>query len=387
MKIPIISIFMMLTALFCYADWRSEQWFPEPFTGAFGGGPTTGKVTHSTGGAIGLTGDRNGYLYIIDGQRIDVVTPSGQRHVLAGTGNAGFRDGKAKSALFNLMNRSYNPRSITCDKNGNIFVGDDGNGRVRRIFKSGDEWLVETWAGGGTVRLSEGGTASAKTVLLGNTFVIAANSYGEVLVATNSVCYKVSSDGSTVTHLGSWPESARGSRTSLALQMGASDTVGKVYFISRTPNSAVMVKDDSLIHAAGMPDMKEMPDGPPLQTGFDTPSSIAAEPGGECFYVCGGDHYLIRRMPTDRISTSSTLGRNGRWIVASNTDHNAMASTVFDSSGINLTKPLLMVSHLGGNDIEGNLYGWLNDWKGVSITIANKGPVPTRVFKLTRVRR
>jgi hypothetical protein len=46
---------------------------------------------------------------------------------IAGTGNAGFTDGRGEEARFNL------PNGITIDSKGNLFVTDSYNGRIRKL--------------------------------------------------------------------------------------------------------------------------------------------------------------------------------------------------------------------------------------------------------------
>lgn len=63
----------------------------------------------------------------IENHRIRVVTPTGIVTTLAGTGTPGFADGDADAAMF------HRPRGVTIASNGDIFVTELGNDRIRRI--------------------------------------------------------------------------------------------------------------------------------------------------------------------------------------------------------------------------------------------------------------
>uniref|UniRef100_UPI001EF92F40 NHL domain-containing protein n=1 Tax=Cohnella mopanensis TaxID=2911966 RepID=UPI001EF92F40 len=81
------------------------------------------------------------YIAETDGDRISAVDLStGVYTVIAGNGEAGYRDGRVEQALFN------NPQDIVLDAAGNIYVADYGNHRVRKIDTNGD---VTTVAGNG----------------------------------------------------------------------------------------------------------------------------------------------------------------------------------------------------------------------------------------------
>lgn len=84
------------------SDWRKEQWLVENFTGALGGGPSWGPVEECGTTTDYLCGDKEGNIFIVNGQAVDIVTKEGLRFRLAGTGVSGYRDGKAETAQFKL---------------------------------------------------------------------------------------------------------------------------------------------------------------------------------------------------------------------------------------------------------------------------------------------
>ena len=84
--------------------------------------------------------DSNGDIFIVDGSndRIRRIDPQGNVTTFAG-GAENFADGNGTDARFN------NPRGIAIDAQGNLYISDTGNGAIRRISPNGD---VITLAGG-----------------------------------------------------------------------------------------------------------------------------------------------------------------------------------------------------------------------------------------------
>lgn len=113
------------------------------------GGPASGaQVTSPTG----LTFDGAGNMYIGDGPRLRRVDKNGVITTFAGNGTSGFSGdgGPATSAELAVVD------GVSVDKTGNVYIA-DGNNRVRKVDTNG---VISTFAGTGTLGFSgDGGPA------------------------------------------------------------------------------------------------------------------------------------------------------------------------------------------------------------------------------------
>ncbi|HEY9149707.1 MAG TPA: hypothetical protein VIQ75_02810 [Gammaproteobacteria bacterium] len=375
----------------------AERWTLEAFTDALGGGPATGPVALARGRVDTLCGDAAGNRFLAGDQFIDIVTPAGQRRHLAGSGEPGFRNGPAHQAAFRMgIGSYYSLYDLACTADGDLFVADSGNARVRRVFRGDDGWRVETWAGGGKTRLGPGMDARPAEVELPATMALAALPDGTLLIATSQGYLSVDPDGRRIRHGARWPDSlALPGKGYVHLNpvAGDADRSGQAYFLSRGPDVVVAVAPSGETrHLAGIvrarpPKPHHIGDGPPREVFLDATMSLAADPAGRAVYVCGGDEYDIRRIPTDGETHTATLMQNGRWYRASVHPNRSRGGAVFRPGRDGRLDPdgkldILLVAPLAGRDYDGVLYGRLNHWSGMSQYVEGRGLLPTRVFRI-----
>jgi hypothetical protein len=137
-------------------------------------GALDGPGTSATfNGPIGVAVDAAGTVYVTDAnnQKIRKITAAGAVTTLAGTGTASALDGPTTSATFN------NPFGVAVDGNGNVYVGDYSNNKIRKITAAG---AVTTLAGTGTASALDGPTTSAT---FSGPFGVAVDGNGTVYVA------------------------------------------------------------------------------------------------------------------------------------------------------------------------------------------------------------
>jgi uncharacterized protein (TIGR03437 family) len=104
-----------------------------------------------------FTYDSGGNLYVADdtGHRVRKISPNGIITTVAGTGVAGFEGdgGPATAARLNL------PSQVAIDKDGNLYIADFSNNRVRKVTAA--TGIITTFAGNGTAAsMGDGGPAT-----------------------------------------------------------------------------------------------------------------------------------------------------------------------------------------------------------------------------------
>lgn len=148
--------------------------------GSAGYSGDAGQATHAEiNNAEGIAVDINGDIYLADSanNRIRKVTATtGVISTIAGNGNAGFSGdgGPATSATFNC------PTSVAVDGYGNVYVADLNNQRIRKIVAS--TGIITTVAGNG----NDGYNGDAQPAIqaeLNNPSSVAVDSFGNLYIA------------------------------------------------------------------------------------------------------------------------------------------------------------------------------------------------------------
>jgi sugar lactone lactonase YvrE len=142
----------------------------------------------------GIAVDKNGNVFVSDWDKdqIKKISSDGKVSVFAGTGDRGLKDGPAASASF------YLPEGITLDQKGNLYVADTYNNRIRKISPDG---IVSTLAG-----KTKKGHANGKGAVasFNHPDGIAVDKNGNVYVADveNSKIRKITPDGNVTDFAG-----------------------------------------------------------------------------------------------------------------------------------------------------------------------------------------
>lgn len=258
----------------------------------------------------GVAVDPAGNVYIADrdDNRIRKVGPSGIITTVAGNGTPGF-SGDRGSAARALVS---GPMSTISDSAGNIYFADSGNYRVRRIAADG---TITTVAGNGSAAFSgDGGPATAAGM---RPTAIALDSQGNLYIADsyNYRVRKVTSSGviSTLAGTGAFTASATVNVPATNALIGfiaaiAVDTKGNVYLADVT--SAYVLRVDSagmLTIFAGSGQSGYINDGIPAALQLLEPYGLAFDAVGNLYI---SDYNLDRIVKVDSAQMSTTAVGN-----------------------------------------------------------------------------
>ena len=176
---------------------------------------------------FGVAVAADGTIYVADAgesNRIRKISPDGSVATLAG-GSEGFADGAGTSASFNT------PSALALGRDGNLYVADTGNNRIRKITPGG---TVSTVAGNGTAGYVDGPAATAE---FNGPIGLAVSSSGDIYVADtyNDVIRMITTAGEVTTIAGGGTP-------------GYADGEQKTALFD-TPSGIIVVENSSLIVA------------------------------------------------------------------------------------------------------------------------------------------
>jgi sugar lactone lactonase YvrE len=159
--------------------------------GGDGGPATRAKLSHPTGLAVDLTGN----LYIAENNRVRQVTPDGRIKTVVGSGTQGdSADGAALSVKLN------SPHGVAVDREGTLYIADTFNHRIRKLGKDG---VVRSIAGTGKPEFN-GDDGPAISAGLAAPDSIAVDEEGNIFIAdrANWRVRKIATDGTIHTIAG-----------------------------------------------------------------------------------------------------------------------------------------------------------------------------------------
>jgi uncharacterized protein (TIGR03437 family) len=278
--------------------------------------------------------DATGNLYISDSvnQRVRKVAPNGTISTAAGNGQTGFA-GDAGPAVNAALN---GPSGLSVDAQGNVYVADVVNNRIREISTGG---IINTVAGNGIQRFSgDGGPAVAAS--LDTPGDVAVDGMGNVWIAdTNSARIRVVSLNGTInTAAGNGGPFAGdgGPATGAVLNYpygAALDGKGNVY-IADTYNNRIrkVAQDGTISTVAGNGIAGFTGDGgAALSAELNTPSGISLDSAGN-IYIADTYNDRVRRVSTAGVIT--TIAGSGSTPGFGGDGGPAVAATLYAPRGV-----------------------------------------------------
>ena len=280
-------------------------------TGRYGGdgGPALLASLSAPSGIV-RAGDGNLFIADTGNHRIRRVDPTGTISTVAGTGSAGFSgDGGAATAA-----QLRSPEAVALDDGGNLYIADTGNARVRRVDTAG---TIATLAGTGTKGFSgDGGAAAAAR--LGAPGGLAIGPDGSLYVSdtTNHRVRRIDGHGTITTVVGNGvsgssgdggPATSAGIRSPRGL---AFDADGNLFIAEAGGHRIRRVDAAGVISTrAGNGEPGYTGDGgPAAMARLAGPRAVAVDAAG-VLYVADTDNHVIRMVtPEGAIFTAAGFG-------------------------------------------------------------------------------
>ncbi|WP_205510970.1 IPT/TIG domain-containing protein [Longitalea arenae] len=233
--------------------------------------------------------DAQGNIYVADrdNHKIRKITPDGTVSTLAGS-TAGYADGQGVAAKFNQ------PLDVAVDANGNVYVADNLNHRIRKITPGG---AVSTLAGSASGYKDGSGTAAA----FANPSGIAVDAAGNVLVADrlNHRIRKISAAGEVSTLAGAGTVGALdGDATAAKFNQPYGIDVnakGVIVVGDLTNNMVRMIDQGKVSTLAGT--VSGFTDGVGTAARFNQPVDVAIDANGTVYVADLGNNRVRKIVP------------------------------------------------------------------------------------------
>ena len=316
---------------------------------------------------IGLAFDTAGNLYIADSDDniVREVSVAGVISTVAGDGEQGFAgdSGPATSALLDT------PTGVAVDANGNIYIADSHNNRIREV--SGG--TISTIAGTGVAGFSgDGGPAASAELDL--PMAVAVDSKGNIYVAdtnnnrireiTGTTITTVAGDGEQTYSGDGGPATAAGLNSPTGIAVDAAFNL----YIGDTQNQlARMVTASTAVIStiAGTGVEGFTSDGAALSAALANPSGVAVDSSGTV-YIADRDNNRIRTISNGNVATIAGNGSQGF-----TGDTMASTSASLDSpQAVTVTTGAVLLSDTGNNVVREVANGTINTTGGTPSSAA-----------------
>lgn len=252
----------------------------------------------------GLALDREGNLYIADtgSDRVRKVSAAtGIITRVVGTGGPGFSGDGGPAVAAEL----WGPSDLAIDADGNLFIADTHNHRVRKVVAASG--IITTVAGIGTAGSAGNGTP-AVTAQLQAPVGVGLDRRGNLFIAEwgGTSLRRVGADGVITAVSGTFPL--------VAPRRITVDAHGNVY-VADAGRGCVMKVDvtfGSSFCITGVSDFGYGPEGGPArQTRIGTPNGVAADAMGRV-YLTDVTTFVVRRVELDEVSFAGDIDGDRR---------------------------------------------------------------------------
>lgn len=238
----------------------------------------------------GVAIDSKGNILVADrsNHRIRKITPEGLVSTLAGTGRVGRADGLAAEASFN------SPWKIAVDQHDNVIVADRSNHLIRKISAAG---IVTTLAGTGAGGYQDGAALSASFDYPQDVEV---DAQGNIYIVdyTNNRIRRLDTQGMVITLAGGVSGYADGMGTEARFNRPSGivmDAQGNLLVADRNNHRIRKITPDGLVSTLAGNGEKGLADSELLEASFSEPFGVSVDRSGN-IYVADLASNAIRKI-------------------------------------------------------------------------------------------
>ncbi len=260
-----------------------------------------------------MAADAAGNVYVADrdNHRVRRIDTTGNITTVAGNGEQGFfgDGGLATSASLNT------PTAVAVDTNGNVYIADSNNNRIR-VIANGN---INTFAGNGTAGYSgDGGAATSAALFTPRGVAVDANGVVYIADTNNHVVRKVSAGTiSTIAgnaqQQGFYGDNGTASSAGLDTPTGvAVNATGKVYVADSNNHRVRLLSGATLSTFAGNGTAAYSGDGgAATSAAIAFPLGVSLDAMGNIFVADSNNHVIRRVGSTGTITTIAGEGEQG----------------------------------------------------------------------------
>ncbi len=282
-------ILFSLSGLACFAATYTIQ----TVAGTNNAGDGGSALSAALGQPEGVAVDPAGNIYVADAaaNRVRIIASDGTIQTFAGTGVAGF-SGDGGPAAAAQLNQPY---GLAFDTDGNLYIADLGNARVRKVSVAG---VIETIAGGGAfpaANQGQGGPATSAQLMQPRNVTLTPDGYLYIADFGANQVYGVGGNGMLTLVAGTGVAGFAGDTTSALLaQLNA--PAG----LAVDPSGALYIAD------SGNSRVRKVYNGV-IITVFNTPEPTGLAFNSGVLYVAASSYFGTVSQPIPGISSAIDL--------------------------------------------------------------------------------
>lgn len=268
--------------------------------------------------------DPAGNLYVADyrNNKIRKITPTGDVTTFVGSGSQGATDGTGTGATF------YRPASICIDSQGNFYVADFMNHKIRKVTSGG---VVTTFAGSGFQGSANGNGTSASFDFPADLVADAADNI-YVVDKENNKIRKITPSGDVTTFAGAnFSGSTDGMGTTARFNKPSGiciDASGNFYISDQYNQKIRKITPAGQVSTIAGSGAQGSTDGAAATASFYYPTGICIDTSGNLFVADFSNEKIRKITPLGIVSTYAGSGAQGA------NDGNAATATFFSPTGV-----------------------------------------------------